>query len=432
MIAKIGRSGNLYGALAYNQLKVEHENGHILFANKMIETASGHYSVAQLAQSFAPYLIANRNTEKHTLHISLNPDPNDKVSDDKFREMAEQYMREMGYSNQPFVVFKHTDTSRSHIHIVSVCVNEEGKKISDKFEKMRSMKVCRELERKHGLIPATDKQHKQNEKIFRPVDYRAGDVKSQIASVVRHLPNYYLYQTLGEYNALLSLFNITTEKVEGELHGKMQHGLLYFPLNEKGERAGHPIKASLFGKSAGISALELHFTKCKTYLKNHPTQKTLKSAVTIALQTTSDESNFKKQLAIQGINVVVRRNDTGRIYGVTFIDHNSKIVCNGSRVAKELSANTFNDCWINNIKPEIKEHTVPPMEQSISNDTNFPGEEPHHFFNFLNNNEKQEDGLIESFGDLLFPEAQEEDYEEQHFVNKLLKKRWRKNQRKSN
>jgi len=234
MIAKIGRSGNLYGALAYNQLKVEKENGKILLTNKIIETASGHYSVAQLAQSFAPYLIANRNTEKHTLHISLNPDPNDKVSDDKFREMAEEYMQEMGYSEQPFVVFKHTDIDRSHIHIVSVCVDENGKKISDKFEKMRSMNVCRELERKHGLIPATDKEHKQNDKIFRPVDYKTGDVKSQIASVVRHLPNYYQYQTLGEYNALLSLFNITTEKVQGELHGKMQQGLLYIPLNEKG------------------------------------------------------------------------------------------------------------------------------------------------------------------------------------------------------
>jgi hypothetical protein len=62
------------------------------------------------------------------------------------------------------------------------------------------------------LIPATDKERNQNDKVFRPVDYRAGDVKSQIASVVRHLPNYYQYQTLGEYNALLSLFNITTEK----------------------------------------------------------------------------------------------------------------------------------------------------------------------------------------------------------------------------
>ncbi|WP_338839242.1 conjugal transfer protein MobB [Flavobacterium ginsenosidimutans] len=429
MIAKIGRSGNLYGALAYNQLKVEHENGKILFANKMIETANGHYSVAQLAQSFAPYLIANRNTEKHTLHISLNPDPNDKVSDDKFREMAEQYMREMGYGDQPFVVFKHTDIDRSHIHIVSVCVNEQGKKISDKFEKMQSMNVCRELEKQHGLIPATDKERNQNDKIFRPVDYKAGDVKSQIASVVRHLPNYYKYQTLGEYNALLSLFNITAEKVEGELHGKMKQGLLYIPLNEKGERAGHPFKASLFGKNAGLPALELHFAKCKTDLKDHPTQKTLQSAVTIALQTTSDELNFKKQLAVQGINVVVRRNDTGRIYGMTFIDHNSKAVWNGSRLAKELSASIFNDYWNNNIKPEIKEPAQSQPKISRSNDTeDLPDEKPHQLFDFLNT-EKHEDGLIEALGGLL-PEAQGEDYEELDFANKMRRRRKRQNRSK--
>jgi len=423
VIAKIGRSANLYGALAYNQLKVENENGQILFANKMIETASGHYSVAQLAQSFAPYLIANRNTEKHTLHISLNPDPNDKVSDDKFREMAEQYMREMGYGEQPFVVFKHTDIDRSHIHIVSVCVDEQGKKISDKFEKMRSMNVCRELEKKHGLIPATDKEHRQNDKVFRPVNYKAGDVKSQIASVVRHLPNYYKFQTLGEYNALLSLFNITTEKVEDELQGQLRQGLLYIPLNGKGERAGHPFKASLFGKDAGLPALELHFAKCKTDLKDSPTKQTLQSAVTIALKSTTDELGFKKQLAEQGINVVVRRNDTGRIYGITFIDHNSKAVWNGSRLATELSANTFNDYWNNNIKPDIIEPVALHPKLSTSNDADLPAEEPHHLFDFLTT-DKHEDGLIEALGGLL-PEAQGDDYEEQDFVNKMKKKRKR-------
>ncbi|SCY75151.1 Relaxase/Mobilisation nuclease domain-containing protein [Flavobacterium anhuiense] len=423
MIAKIGRSGNLYGALAYNQLKVDNENGQILFSNKMIETPSGHYSVAQLAQSFAPYLIANRNTEKHTLHISLNPDPKDSVSNDTYREMAEQYMREMGYGEQPFVVFKHTDIDRSHIHIVSVCVDESGKKISDKFEKMRSMNICRELERKHELIPATDKERNQNDKVFRPLDYRAGDVKSQISSVVRHLPNYYQYQTLGEYNALLSLFNITTEKVEGELQGKMKQGLLYIPLNEKGERAGHPFKASLFGKNAGLPALELHFAKCKKALKDSPTRQTLKSAITVALKSTIDEQAFKKQLSEQGINVVVRRNDTGRIYGVTFIDHNSKAVWNGSRLGKELSANIFNDYWNNNIKPEIKERVAQQPKRSISNDEEIPVEKPHHFFDFLNN-DRHEDGLIEAFGGLL-PEAQGEDYEEEDFANKMKKKRKR-------
>jgi hypothetical protein len=427
MIAKIGRSANLYGALAYNNLKVENENGQILFTNKIIETPSGNYSVAQLTQSFEPYLIANRNTQYHTLHISLNPDPKDKVSDDKYREMAQEYMREMGYGEQPFVVFKHTDIDRSHIHIVSVCVDEQGIKISDSFEKMRSMNVCRELERKHGLIPATDKERNQNDKVFRPVDYRASDIKSQIASVIRHLPNYYQYQTLGEYNALLSLFNITTEKVEGELHGKAQQGLLYIPLNEKGERAGHPFKASLFGKNAGLPALELHFAKCKTSLKDTPTKQTLKSAVTIALQTTNNEQAFKKQLGEQGINVVVRRNDAGRIYGITFIDHNSKSVWNGSRLAKELSANTFNDYWNNDIKPKIKEPAEPQKKSVMPKDTEeLPVEKPHHFFDFLNTEPKHEDGLAEAIGGLLIPEAQGEDYEEQDFANRMKKKRKRK------
>lgn len=424
MIAKIGRSSNLYGALAYNNLKVENENGKILFANKMIETANGQYSVIQLAQSFAPYLIANRNTEKHTLHISLNPDPKDMVSDDKLREIAQQYMREMGYSEQPFVVFKHTDIDRSHIHIVSVCVDEEGKKISDKFEKTRSMNVCRELESKHGFIPATDKEHKQNNKVFRPVDYKAGDVKSQIASVVRHLPNYYKFQTLGEYNALLSLFNVVTEKVEGELQGQLRKGLLYIPLNEKGERAGHPFKASLFGKNAGLLAMELHFGKCKKDLKDHLTKPTIKATVTIALQSTNNEQAFKKQLGEQGINVVVRKNDAGRIYGITFIDHNSKIVWNGSRLSKELSANTFNDYWNKNIKPEIKEPTVQLPKTSPSNDADLPAEEPHHLFDFLTT-DKYEGSLIEALGGLL-PDAQGEDYEEQDFANKIKKKRKRR------
>lgn len=420
MIAKIGRSANLYGALAYNQLKVENEKGEILFCNKIIETPSGNYSVAQLAQSFAPYLIANRNTEKHTLHISLNPDPKDKVSDDRFMEMADAYLQEMGYGQQPYVVFKHTDIDRSHIHIVTLCVDEEGKKISDKFEKMRSMNVCRELERKYGLMPATDKEHKNVDKVFRPVDYKAGDVKSQIASVVRHLTNYYQFQTLGEFNALLSLFNITTE-VQGELKGKMRQGLLYIPLNEKGKRAGHPFKASLFGKSAGLPTLELHYQKCKETLKDHPAKPTIKAAVTIALQLTSDEEAFKKQLVGQGINVVARRNDTGRIYGITFIDFNSKIVWNGSRLGKELSANAFNDYWNKNIIPEIRGPVKLQSKTSTANNSDLPVE-PNHLFDFLNTAEKYEDGLIEGISGLL-PEAWGEDYQEQNFANRMKKKR---------
>ena len=127
----------------------------------------------------------------------------------------------------------------------------------------------------------------------------------------------------------------------------------------------------------------------------------------------------------QGINVVVRRNDTGRIYGITFIDHNSKAVWNGSRLGTELSANIFNDYWNNNIKPNIKEPAVLQPKLSTSNDADLPAEEPHHLFDFLNTTEKHEDGLIEAFGGLL-PEAQGDDYEEQDFANKMKKKKKRR------
>ncbi|MBV6880467.1 conjugal transfer protein MobB [Epilithonimonas ginsengisoli] len=427
MIAKIGRSSNLYGTLSYNNLKIEKENAEILLMNKMIETVDGKYTVSQLAKSFEPYLLANRNTEKHTLHISLNPDPKDKVSDEEYWEIAQHYMAEMGYGGQPFVVFKHTDIDRSHIHIVSVCVDGDGRKISDKFERMRSMDICRDLEKKYGLTTAIDKVGKSNDKIFRPVDYRAGNVKSQIASVVRHLPNYYQYQTLGEYNALLSLFNITTEKIEGELQGKMRKGLLYIPLNEKGERAGHPLKASLFGKNAGLPALELQFAKNKASLKDHPAKAKLKYAVNNSLKSTSSEDFFKKDLGEQKIDTVVRRNETGRIYGITFIDHLSRTVWNGSRLGKEFSANTFNEHWNNNIK-QNKESASIKSKILTPDDENLPMDEPHHLFGILNNNDRNMDGLVEALGSLI-PETHGDDQEELDFAGNMRKKKKRRRNR---
>ncbi|UTG62109.1 relaxase/mobilization nuclease domain-containing protein [Elizabethkingia anophelis] len=406
MIAKIGRSNNLFGVLSYNNTKIQQEKGEILLTNKMIETLNGQYSVPQLMKSFEPYLIANQKTEKHTLHISLNPDPGDNVSDQKYKEIAEQYMREMGYGEQPFVVFKHTDIDRSHIHIVSVCVDENGKKISDQFEKVRSMKICRELEKEFGLQPAIEKQSQQNEKIFRAVNYKKGDVKSQISSVIRHLPEYYQFQTLGEYNALLSLYNITTEQIEGELHGKLKRGLLYFPLSDDGKKIGHPLKASLFGKTAGLESLQLHFEKCKLNLKNNPAKQNLKSLILKTFQSTNNESDFKRQLAQHHIDTVIRRNEKGRIYGVTFIDHHSKTVWNGSRLGKELTANNFNDCWNRNIKPEVKVPGVSNTKLSTSDPADM------------------EENWIEALGGLL-PQLQGEDYEEQCFVNEMMKKRKR-------
>lgn len=206
MIAKIGKGSNMYGAILYNQQKVETENGAVLLLNKIPDTMNGRYSVAYFNKCFEPYLSANIKTEKTVRHISLNPDPKDKVSDEQFTEMAQEYMERMGYGNQPYIVFKHTDIDRAHIHIVSTCVGIDGKKIPDDYDHPRSMAICRGLEQKYNLNKATEQEQKQGNKVFKPVDYRRGDIKSQIASVVRHLPKYYSFPTMGSYKCVTFSF----------------------------------------------------------------------------------------------------------------------------------------------------------------------------------------------------------------------------------
>lgn len=426
MIAKIGRGANMMGALAYNQLKVEKENGQILATQRIMETPDGRYTVAQLHRSFEPYFMANKRTEKPVLHISLNPDPADKVSDAQFVKMAQEYMERLGYGEQPYIVFKHTDIERTHIHIVSTCVDRYGKKIPDNYEKLRSMEICRALEQKYNLVSATEKQRTGNEQVFRPVDYRAGDVKSQIASVVRHLPKYYGYASLGAYNALLSLFNITAEEVKGELHGQPKNGLVYFALNEQGEKASNPFKASLFGKQAGLDELQNQFATAKEKMKSDPTRAVLKSTIEVAMHTATNEVDFKKQLLEQGINTVVRRNDEGRIYGMTFIDHESRTVWNGSALDKKLSANVFNDWWNEQAIGQRQEaEKTSAQNQSSTTGNNVEKEEAHSLFDFLNKGQPTDDLLIDGLGGLL-PEAQGEDYEEQEFANRMKKKKKRK------
>lgn len=424
MIAKIAHGTHLPGALYYNEHKVDQGNATILLLHNMQETVDNKYTVPQLMRSFEPYLFANKKTEKPALHISLNPDPNDVVTDEKFIQMAQQYMMDMGYGEQPYIVFKHHDIERTHIHIVSTNVDRMGRKISDTYEKRRSMDACRKLEQQFKLHQATEKTEHNNKELFKRVDYRSGSVKSQIASVVRYLPKYYQFSTFGTYNALLSLFNITAEQVTAEKDGQTRRGLLYFAIDKNGEKASPPFKSSLFGKAAGLDALQQHFQSSKTNMGNSKARIILKSTVEIALHSNKTEAEFKQQLKEQGINTFVRRNPEGRIYGITFIDHQSRSVWNGSQLGKDLSANVFNEKWRNSREPFDNTNTLEKKDELKSDDTKH--KTPHSFFNFLDQSGVNEDSFIVGLGPIL-PTNEGENYEELAFENSIKKKK--KNQK---
>ncbi|SIS71964.1 Relaxase/Mobilisation nuclease domain-containing protein [Chryseobacterium ureilyticum] len=425
MIAKIGRSSNLYGALAYNHHKVEKRQGQILLMNKMVESTDGKYTIPQLMRSFDPYLTANQKTEKHTLHISLNPDPNDKVSDKDFVKMAEEYMNGMGYGEQPYMVFKHTDIDRTHIHIVSVCVDENGKKISDRFEKRRSMNMCRQLENTYNLWRAAESQNVKSNLVFKPVDYQIGNIKHQIGSVIRNIADVYSFKTFGEYSALLSIFNIAVEKIEGELHGKPQRGLVYFALDTKKHKTGNPLKASRIGREAQLAAVESHFLKNKESVLQSAKSE-LKVMVDNALKGGQNEKYFVENLNSIGINTVIRRNEAGRMYGITFIDHNSKTVWNGSNLGKQYSAAVFNDLWKDH--EHLKKTSDTKQAEPKSPPTNqFLPSQLHPLFEFLNDNNDNIHDIesMDSFPGLL-PTVQGEDYEEQVFSEQMRKRKKRR------
>ncbi|MXN90947.1 relaxase/mobilization nuclease domain-containing protein [Flavobacterium sp. Sd200] len=420
MVAKIGRGKSLFGALAYNMSKVNNNTATVLAGQKIIESPDGTFTTAQISNSFQAYLVANRKTEKPVVHISLNPDPDDTVNNNDYKAIAKDYMAKMGYGKQPFIVFKHNDIERSHIHIVTVCVDEQGRKISDAFEKRKSMAACRELERKYNLKSAVEKKQDRTEPIFKPVNYKAGDIKSQMAAVIRYLPKYYQYTTLGTYNVLLSLFNITAEEVKGQYDGKARQGLVYFTLNEKGEKTSNPFKASLFGKGAGHSELQSHFAKSKMQLQNSPSRSTLKTTIEQTILASKNEDEFKSGLKEVGINTVVRRTADNRIYGITFIDHQSRSVWNGSQLTKNLSAGVFNDWWNNGNKPEI--HLQNPNDVKSTNTSLMSGlNRPAENEKINSNLSDAANALSDIFGGLL-PQAQGEDYDEEAFARQMKKK----------
>ncbi|WP_289225438.1 conjugal transfer protein MobB [Bacteroides acidifaciens] len=342
MIAKITGGKSIYGVLRYNGLKAEDGKAEILLQNNMLESPDNHFDLGLCMRSFAPYLFANRRTEKPVIHISLNPDPKDRVTDRELSEMAQRYMKEMGYGNQPYIVFKHTDIDRQHLHVVSVRVDESGKKIKSDFENRRSMEICRRLEQEYGLHVA-GKEERTDTPELKKLDYLRGDVKHQIGNIVKYLFDNYRFQSFGEFRTLLELFNVTVEEVKGAVYGRPYHGLLYVATDDNGKRIGTPLKSSLFGKSVGCEALEERFKESAQLIRKERIRERLYLVLKQVVPQAKNREDFTEQLKAKGIGVVFRQNEGRRIYGVTFIDHGNRTVLNGSRLGKEFSANVFQE-----------------------------------------------------------------------------------------
>ena len=345
MIAKISSTENLGGVLGYNFKKVEKGEASILLAAELYQSKEGRYTMEDVLADMEALIPKNCRTKKTVFHCSLNPHPDEKLSDERLTQIAKEYMEALGYGNQPYIVFKHSDISREHIHIVSLRVDSRGQKINDKFEKRRSKKITDALERKFSLIPSskvTDKAMKETPKI----DTTKGNIKEQVAETLLSVLKHYEFCSLGELNAILSVYNLAVEEVKTEFRGKKYDGLVYVPTDDKGDKVSSPIHASDIGRGVGYTAVQNRMQKSKQNVK--PLIPSVRNKVLQTMRTSPQtEEELRQRLEEQSLRVFIRKNESGRIYGITFIDDKEGIALNGSRLGKGYAANVFNGYFSN-------------------------------------------------------------------------------------
>lgn len=341
MVAKISLGSSLYGAIVYNGEKINKEKGRVLDTNKIYNDGSGNINIHRAFEDFKRWMPQSTRAEKTMMHISLNPYPDDILSEGEYASLAHEYMEKMGFSDMPYIIVKHQDIDRHHIHIVALRVRPDGSAISDRNNFYRSKEICRELERKYGLHTA-ERQKITPDMPIRKID-PAGDIKRQVANTVKMVGMRYRFQSMGEYNAILGLYNVKCEPTDGRVNGREYHGLVYYALDDSGNIIASPFKASRLGRFASRTAIDGRFERSKEKTDIRP----LRRVVAEVIERSSGKDDFIAELKERNIDLVLRYTDEGRIYGVTFIDHDSMTVLNGSRLGKEFSANALEN-WFRN------------------------------------------------------------------------------------
>lgn len=413
MIAKISSTENLGGALGYNFKKVQHDEAAVLCVNELRKGFDGTFQMDKVLADMQKAIPEQCRTKKTVFHCSLNPHPDEKLSDERLTQIAKEYMEALGYGNQPYIVFKHNDIAREHIHIVSLRVDFDGNKINDKFEGRRSKKITNALEKKYNLIPSSKVSERTTTETPK-VNVVQGNIKEQVANTVRSAMKHYTFCSLGELNAVLRKYNLAVEEVKTEYRGKQYDGLVYVPTDDKGNKVSTPIHASDIGRGVGYTAVQNKMLKSKQMVK--PLIPTVRRKVLEVMRTSPHtEERLRQRLEKQGLQVVIRKNDNGRIYGITFIDDEKGIALNGSRLGKGYAANKFNEYFSN---PENN----PFLDESLYGkiDTTFQQQ-----MQTIQSDEQESDNLVDEFIDNMvgesFSSSGNDDWKEAAWQRKLRK-----------
>lgn len=343
MVAVIKTGTSIHRTLNYNEQKVKEG------VAECIAAVNYPKDVSQLSHSnklnrLLNQAVLNENVTRNSVHISLNFDPSEKhLSPVRLTEIAEAYMTKIGFGGQPYLVYQHHDAGHPHIHIVSVKVRPDGTRVdTQNIGLNQSEKARKEIEQAFGLVRADE--HKQRQVFeLKPVNaqkvqYGKSETKRAISNVLDHVVNNYKYTSLPELNAVLQGYNVVADKGDETSRIFRNGGLVYRILDSVGNKTGVPIKASDFYNKPTLKYLQQKFQQNET--ARLPYKARVKNAIDLAFLKDPKLTlhGLTKQLEKNGVHTVIRENREGTIYGVTYVDHQTKCVFNGGDLGKAYSA----------------------------------------------------------------------------------------------
>ncbi|MDR6764325.1 hypothetical protein J2Y38_004558 [Flavobacterium sp. 2755] len=341
MVAVIKTGHSVQRVLSYNENKVKEGTAQCIGEGNYpaaVQDMNPSMKCSRLVQQNA----LNANVKSNSVHISLNFHPSEKYSNEKLLQIADAYMEKIGFGQQPYLVYRHDDAGHPHIHLVSIKVREDGSRIDmQNIGKNQSEKARKEIEKDFNLVRAEGRKP-EDTALVKPlavnkVSYGRTESKKAMAGVLQSVLLHYKYGSLAELNAVLQLYHIKADRGSGDSRIFKSGGLVYRILDTDGKAAGVPIKASDFAIKPTLAFLERRYALNsgeKSFEK-----KRIRSAVdTVFLRKNREMGQLVSLLQKEGIAMVLRKSDTGQLYGITYVDHVTRCVLNGSALGKNYSA----------------------------------------------------------------------------------------------
>jgi hypothetical protein len=356
MVTKITVPSSIKRALNYNEQKVREGKAECIGAHNFLQEAQ-RLTFYDKLHRFERLIELNERATTNTVHISLNFGPNEIIEQEKLAKIAAVYMEKIGFAKQPYLVYKHLDAGHPHIHIVTTNIQQNGKRISlHNIGRNESTKARKEIEAQYNLVKAEGQtpteitpttvltgiqpvtlQTEPRPVTVQKLSYGKTPTKRAIINILDTVLLQYKFSSLHELNALLGLYNLKADR--GKENGIIfrNRGLLYRVLDGKGNYIGVPIKASSIYNQPTLKFLEERFT-ANEQLKLSGKKQFKTKLDWILVKPPETLQGFKTALEKENISLIIRENENGLVYGLTYIDHSSKTVFNGSEIGKQYSA----------------------------------------------------------------------------------------------